>query len=42
VGITGDGTYGFVVATVSADGTELDSREAASFQPELIVTTGSG
>src|SRR5829696_2709812 len=42
VGITGDGTYGFVVATVSADGTELDSREAASFQPELIVTSSGG
>ena len=41
-GITGDGTYGFVVATSSTDGTELDSREATSFQPELIVTTGSG
>src|SRR5215207_8710632 len=41
-GITGNGTYGFVVATISTDGTELDSREAASFQPELIVTTGSG
>jgi glucose/arabinose dehydrogenase/PKD repeat protein len=40
-GITGNGTYAFVVATSSADGTDLYSREAASFRPELIVTTGS-
>ena len=41
-GIAGDGSYGFVVATSSSDGTVFDSREAASFRPELIVTTGSG
>jgi hypothetical protein len=39
-GITGNGTYAFVVATSSADGTDLYSREAASFRPELIVTSG--
>jgi hypothetical protein len=41
-GITGDGTYAFVVATSTLDGTELDSREATSFRPELIVTSGGG
>jgi acid phosphatase type 7 len=38
-GITGNGTYAFVVATSSSDGTDLYSREATSFRPELIVTT---
>jgi hypothetical protein len=41
-GITGNGSYAFVVATISTDGTDLDSREATSFQPELIITTTSG
>jgi acid phosphatase type 7 len=37
--ITGNGTYAFVVATSSSDGTDLYSRQATSFRPELIVTT---
>jgi hypothetical protein len=40
-GITGNGTYAFVVATSSSDGTDLYSRQATSFPPELIVTSGS-
>ena len=40
--ISGNGTYAFVVATSSSDGTDLYSREATSFRPELIVTTGDG
>jgi len=39
-GITGNGTYAFVVATSSNDGTDFYSRQAASFRPELILTTG--
>jgi acid phosphatase type 7 len=37
--VTGNGSYAFVVATSSADGTDLYPREATTFRPELIVTT---
>ena len=39
-GITGNGTYGFVVVGTSKDGTDFSSRQATSFRPELILTTG--
>jgi glucose/arabinose dehydrogenase/PKD repeat protein len=39
-GITGNGTYAFVVATSSNDGTDFHSRQATTFRPELVLTIG--
>jgi len=39
-GITGNGTYAFVVATSSNDGTDFYSRQATTFRPELVLTIG--
>jgi fibronectin type 3 domain-containing protein len=36
--VTGSGTYSFRLAQTSTDGTDFNSREAASLRPELVVT----
>jgi calcineurin-like phosphoesterase family protein len=38
--VTGNGSYGFVLATISSDGVDIYSREATSLRPELFVTLG--
>jgi fibronectin type 3 domain-containing protein len=39
--VTGNGTYSFRLATTSTDGVYFSSREAAGFQPELVINTGT-
>ena len=39
--VTANGTYSFRLATSSTDGVYFSSREAASFQPELVISTGA-
>jgi hypothetical protein len=36
--VTGDGTYSFRLATDSTDGVYFSSREASTYQPELVLT----
>jgi acid phosphatase type 7 len=36
--VSGNGTYSFALATSSSDGIDFYQREAASLQPELVVT----
>jgi acid phosphatase type 7 len=36
--VTGNGTYSFVAAGTSSDGVDMNSREAATNQPELLLT----
>jgi hypothetical protein len=37
--VTGNGTYDFALASVSADNTDFSSREAPANRPQLVVTT---
>jgi hypothetical protein len=39
--VTGNGTYSFRLATTSTDGVYFSSREATTFQPQLVVSTGA-
>jgi fibronectin type 3 domain-containing protein len=39
--VTGSGTYSFGLTSSSSDSVDFYSREAASFRPELVVTTGA-
>ena len=39
--VGGSGTYSFDLATDSTDGVYFSQREAATFRPELVVTTGA-
>jgi fibronectin type 3 domain-containing protein len=36
--VSGNGTYGFTLATTSADGVDFNARESATLRPELVVT----
>jgi calcineurin-like phosphoesterase family protein len=38
--VTGNGTYSFVLATISADAVDFHQREAASLRPVLVVVVG--
>ena len=38
--VTGNGAYSFVLATGSADGLNMSSREAGDTAPQLVITTG--
>jgi hypothetical protein len=38
--VTGNGTYSFGLTGTASDGIDIYSREAATLQPELVVTTG--
>jgi chitodextrinase len=38
--VTANGTYSFGIASTVSDGVDIYSREAATLQPELVVTTG--
>jgi chitodextrinase len=40
--VTGNGTHSFLLATNSTDGIDIDSREASSFRPELVLTVEEG
>jgi calcineurin-like phosphoesterase family protein len=40
--VTGNGTFGFELATGSTDGTTVSSRQAATNKPELVLTIGGG
>jgi chitodextrinase len=40
--VTGNGTYSFGLKQTTGDSVDFYSREAASFQPELVVTVGAG
>src|SRR4051812_8552107 len=37
--VTGEGTYGFMLATTSTDGLNMASRESTSPRPQLVVNT---
>src|SRR5439155_10551683 len=39
--VTGNGTFSFGLKTTSSDSVDFYSREAATFRPELVVTTGA-
>jgi fibronectin type 3 domain-containing protein len=39
--VTGDGAYSFGLKTTSTDSVDFYSREAATFRPELVVTTAA-
>ena len=39
--VSGNGTYGFNLATTSTDGVDFRSREAPSNRPELVLAVGS-
>src|SRR6185436_14811927 len=39
--VNGSGTYSFDIATDSTDGVYFSQREASTFRPELVITTGT-